>query len=52
MDTWNAKQLRKMEVGGNSKFNQFCREMGIDKMSIPEKYNTKAAVMLGLHSRP
>ncbi|KAF4666479.1 ADP-ribosylation factor GTPase-activating protein 1 [Perkinsus chesapeaki] len=43
MDTWNAKQLRKMEVGGNSKFNQFCREMGIDKMSIPEKYNTKAA---------
>ncbi|KAF4691962.1 ADP-ribosylation factor GTPase-activating protein 1 [Perkinsus olseni] len=43
MDTWNPKQLKKMEVGGNSKFNKFCREMEIDKMSISEKYNTKAA---------
>ncbi|EER15203.1 ADP-ribosylation factor GTPase-activating protein, putative [Perkinsus marinus ATCC 50983] len=43
MDSWNPKQLKKMELGGNSKFNKFCREMGIDKMSISEKYNTKAA---------
>ncbi|EER13173.1 ADP-ribosylation factor GTPase-activating protein GCS1, putative [Perkinsus marinus ATCC 50983] len=43
MDTWNPKQLKKMEVGGNGKFNKFCREMEIDKMSISEKYNTKAA---------
>jgi len=26
MDSWNEKQLKKMEVGGNSRFNEFAVE--------------------------
>lgn len=43
MDTWNDKQLRKMEVGGNSNFLNFIQEYGLDKLPAKDRYNTKAS---------
>jgi len=42
MDTWNEKQLRKMEVGGNERFRQFITKYGLDKLAVDDRYNTKA----------
>ena len=42
MDTWNDKQLRKMEAGGNSNFLNFVQEYGLDKLPAKDRYNTKA----------
>ena len=41
MDSWNDKQLKKMEVGGNLKFHEFAVESGIESLPIQQKYNTK-----------
>jgi ADP-ribosylation factor GTPase-activating protein 1 len=44
MDAWNPDQLKRMQLGGNSKFNNFISPYGIPKNTeIKEKYNTKAA---------
>ncbi|CAI9098193.1 OLC1v1034802C1 [Oldenlandia corymbosa var. corymbosa] len=44
MDSWSEIQLRKMELGGNEKFNSFIFQYGIPKETdIVTKYNTKAA---------
>ena len=42
MDTWNEKQLRKMEVGGNKNFKDFVAKFGLDRLSVEERYNTRA----------
>ncbi|KAL8039409.1 hypothetical protein ABFX02_10G035400 [Erythranthe guttata] len=44
MDSWSEIQLKKMELGGNEKFNNFISQYGIPKETdIVSKYNTKAA---------
>ncbi|KAI3474078.1 hypothetical protein Pfo_028866 [Paulownia fortunei] len=44
MDSWSEIQLKKMELGGNEKFNSFISQYGIPKETdIVAKYNTKAA---------
>ena len=42
MDSWNDKQLRKMEVGGNSNFSKFLEEFGLLSLPAKDRYNTKA----------
>jgi hypothetical protein len=43
MDTWDAKQKKFMEMGGNAAFKRFAEEQGIDGMQIRDKYHTVAA---------
>ncbi|KAL1822984.1 hypothetical protein ACET3Z_009762 [Daucus carota] len=44
MDSWSEIQLKKMEIGGNDRFNDFMKKYGVSKeTSIVEKYNTNAA---------
>ena len=44
MDSWNAVQLRKMELGGNQKVNAFLQKHGIPKDApIHLKYDSAAA---------
>jgi len=43
MDTWNEKQKKMMQLGGNGAFRDFAKAQGIDRMQIREKYHTKAA---------
>ncbi|KAL2533722.1 ADP-ribosylation factor GTPase-activating protein AGD7 [Abeliophyllum distichum] len=44
MDSWSEIQLKKMELGGNDKFNQFMIQYGISKETdVVTKYNTNAA---------
>jgi len=44
MDAWNADQLKKMQLGGNQKMNDFFQKYGIAKETkISEKYNSQAA---------
>ncbi|KAL3839556.1 hypothetical protein ACJIZ3_024147 [Penstemon smallii] len=44
MDSWSEIQLKKMELGGNEKFNAFVLQYGIPKgTDIVTKYNTNAA---------
>ncbi|PHU06823.1 putative ADP-ribosylation factor GTPase-activating protein AGD6 [Capsicum chinense] len=44
MDSWSEIQIRKMELGGNDKLNQFLHQYGVAKETdIIAKYNTKAA---------
>lgn len=44
MDSWSEIQLKKMEFGGNDKFNKFISQYGIQKETdIVTKYNTNAA---------
>ncbi|CAA3012661.1 probable ADP-ribosylation factor GTPase-activating AGD6 [Olea europaea subsp. europaea] len=44
MDSWSEIQLKKMELGGNERFNQFILQYGIPKETdIVAKYNTNAA---------
>lgn len=44
MDAWTDDQLKKMQLGGNKRLNEFLGEYGVEKhTSIPEKYHTKAA---------
>ncbi|KAK6152479.1 hypothetical protein DH2020_015114 [Rehmannia glutinosa] len=44
MDSWSEIQLKKMELGGNEKFNKFITQYGVPKETdIVAKYNTKAA---------
>lgn len=47
MDAWTDDQLKKMQLGGNKRLNDFLGEYGVEKhTSIPEKYHTKAAEAL------
>ncbi|EPS67752.1 hypothetical protein M569_07021, partial [Genlisea aurea] len=44
MDSWSEIQLRKMEAGGNDRFNNFMAQYEISKETeIVSKYNTNAA---------
>lgn len=44
MDAWSQDQLRKMQLGGNDKLNDFFSKYGISKTTdIKEKYNSTAA---------
>ena len=44
MDEWKPKELKKMQLGGNSKMNSFLKKYGVSKETpIPKKYHTKAA---------
>ena len=44
MDSWNAVQLKKMQLGGNAKVNQFLAKHGVPKDApIHLKYNSAAA---------
>lgn len=43
MDSWNQKQMKMMQEGGNSKLKIVFEEHGITGMPIKEKYGTKAA---------
>lgn len=44
MDAWSADQLKKMQLGGNDKLNEFLERYGVPKdTDIKEKYNSKAA---------
>ncbi|KAG8376872.1 hypothetical protein BUALT_Bualt09G0109200 [Buddleja alternifolia] len=44
MDSWSEIQIKKMELGGNEKFNNFISQYGIPKdTEIVAKYNTNAA---------
>jgi len=42
MDSWTPKQIKMMQVGGNTKFHEFLREYGIP-LNTPtkEKYTTQ-----------
>eukprot|EP00238_Polyblepharides_amylifera_P003206 CAMPEP_0196594556 /NCGR_PEP_ID=MMETSP1081-20130531/78674_1 /TAXON_ID=36882 /ORGANISM="Pyramimonas amylifera, Strain CCMP720" /LENGTH=400 /DNA_ID=CAMNT_0041918851 /DNA_START=380 /DNA_END=1582 /DNA_ORIENTATION=- len=44
MDSWSDIQLKKMQLGGNKKMNNFFKEHGISKETdIVTKYNSQAA---------
>ncbi|GMH33147.1 hypothetical protein BSKO_00981 [Bryopsis sp. KO-2023] len=44
MDAWSPSQLKKMEIGGNGKMNNFFKQYGVDKFTdIPVKYNSAVA---------
>jgi len=43
MDTWNPKQKRMLQVGGNAKCKAFFDEQDISSMELKEKYHTRAA---------
>jgi hypothetical protein len=44
MDSWSAEQLKKMQLGGNKKMNDFFKEYGVSKTTdIVTKYNSRAA---------
>ncbi|PIN11208.1 ADP-ribosylation factor GTPase activator [Handroanthus impetiginosus] len=46
MDSWSEIQLKKMELGGNEKFNNFISQYGVPKETdVVVKYNTKAATL-------
>ncbi|CAA0829809.1 ADP-ribosylation factor GTPase-activating protein AGD7 [Striga hermonthica] len=46
MDSWSEIQLKKMEQGGNERFNAFISQYGVPKETdIAAKYNTKAAAV-------
>lgn len=44
MDAWSQDQLKKMQLGGNEKMNDFFSKYGVSKITdIKEKYNSTAA---------
>lgn len=44
MDAWNPDQLKRMQLGGNDKLNNFLAQYGVSKtVDIRDKYNSKAA---------
>ena len=44
MDAWKPEELKKMQCGGNGKFNAFLKKYGVEKSTdINKKYNSKAA---------
>ncbi len=44
MDAWNEIQLKKMQLGGNAKMNDFFAKYGVPKAAgIVDKYNSPAA---------
>jgi len=44
MDAWNPDQLKKMQLGGNQRMNDFFKKYGVSKETkITEKYNSQAA---------
>jgi hypothetical protein len=47
MDSWSAEQLKKMQMGGNKKMNEFFKEYGVSKNTdIVTKYNSRAAEVI------
>lgn len=42
MDTWNPKQLKKMQSGGNTAFLKVVSEFGLSNTQLKDKYNSKA----------
>ena len=44
MDAWSSDQLKRMQLGGNDKLNNFLQKYGVSKdTDIKEKYNSAAA---------
>lgn len=44
MDAWSDEQLKKMQLGGNARLNEFLGKCGVPKATaVPEKYNSKGA---------
>ena len=44
MDAWSPDQLKRMQLGGNDKLNEFLVKWGTAKeTSIKEKYNSPGA---------
>ncbi|EEA08498.1 uncharacterized protein CMU_003280 [Cryptosporidium muris RN66] len=43
MDTWNSRQLRLMELGGNSRLSTLFKQYGLSDLSIKQKYCSKIA---------
>ncbi|KAH8740282.1 beta 7 subunit of 20S proteasome [Cryptosporidium ryanae] len=43
MDTWTEKQMKMMELGGNSRLNDIFKEYGLTGSDIKRKYNTEIA---------
>lgn len=44
MDAWSPEQLKKMQLGGNGRLNNFLKKYGVKKETeIKEKYNSPAA---------
>ena len=44
MDAWSSDQLKRMQLGGNDKLNNFLQKYGVSKdTDIKEKYNSTAA---------
>lgn len=47
MDAWNADQLKKMQLGGNQRMNDFFAKYGVPKETkITDKYNSQAAEVI------
>lgn len=46
-DAWNPDQLRRMELGGNEKLNNFLAQYGVAKVTdIRDKYNSKVGAAM------
>jgi hypothetical protein len=43
MDTWNEKQLKSMNVGGNKNLQDFFQDYDLNDEAMSTKYKTRAA---------
>jgi len=43
LDVWNESQMKLVELGGNSKLNEFFDGFDLNSEDIKIKYTTKAA---------
>ncbi|KAH0485240.1 MAG: uncharacterized protein KVP18_001320 [Porospora cf. gigantea A] len=43
MDTWEAKDMLKMEKGGNSRWDAFIKQHGLVDLTLRDRYTSKAA---------
>lgn len=43
MDTWNEKQLKSMNIGGNKPLHEFFQDYDLNDEAMSTKYKTKAA---------
>ena len=43
LDSWEDLQVKRFELGGNQKFQEFILKYDVSDLPIKKKYNTKAA---------
>lgn len=43
MDTWDAKDLQKMDAGGNSRWEAFIAQHGLVDLTLRDRYTSRAA---------